>query len=165
MILKLKKEFYRDAGDYAVKPERGEAIMKIASLPGGYYAYNKAGEQIGQVSFGGGFAQVSIGRKKGGSAALSVVNDGGKLKFLPYEAEKEDLRYLEGIEPGPAVKTTIWGDPKNYNYDLYEGNAKVASFVPSTTDPDFYLLKWGESGNILKIILISLAVEGLLSIS
>ncbi|MFA5450275.1 MAG: hypothetical protein WC292_07575 [Clostridia bacterium] len=163
MIFKIKKGLYNTPDDYAVRSEVGEVFCKIARLKKGYYLYNKLGEQIAQVTFDKNTASLNIARRAGNSMDTTklVRTASDNFSFVTNEVAKEDTPYLDNLRGQSSETLSIWGDTATYNYDIFNGSKVAANIVPSTTEPTEYTVKMGETGNLIKIIMVAIAAERL----
>ena len=60
MIVRVLKELYTLQGDFALRDELGNMILKCSYVGNGYYIYNKRGIQIAQLAFSKGEAQMAV---------------------------------------------------------------------------------------------------------
>lgn len=162
MIIKLLKQLYKSPDDYAVKTPINELICKIAHFSGGYYLYNKNGDQIGQIMFENNIAYLSVPASAPVyPAAIKVVyNPQSGFSFPVNEIERGDEQFIGNIKgKNTAEAFSLRGDTAGYSYDIYSGNVAVVNVVPSATDPNYYSMRINKDYNVLKGILIALAID------
>ncbi|MDD3947787.1 MAG: hypothetical protein PHI19_08120 [Clostridia bacterium] len=162
MIIKLLKKVYESPDDFAVRTPINELVCKIAHFHGGYYLYNKMGDQIAQIILESNTAYLSIsGTVPVYPASIKMVYTGhGSFVFSSDYLERDDEQYLSNIKGKKAADVfNLRGDTLDYSYDLYNGNKIYANIVPSSTEKDYYLIRTSNEANILKTILIALAID------
>lgn len=163
MIFKIDKEVYHLTKDYSVKNAIGETVCKVAVLSKGYYIYNKIGTQLAQITFEDNAALISIAKSKAsypGAIKIRLVAP-NQLKFSTNEIEKGDERYISQIKGGTQLNFSIWGKPKEYNFDIYEGSSLYANVIPVVDDNKAYQIRTSEEANFLYVLLICFASEKL----
>ena len=60
MIVRVLKDLYKKSGDFALRDEFGNMMLKCAFVGKGYYIYNKRGIQIAQLAFGKNEASMAV---------------------------------------------------------------------------------------------------------
>ena len=162
MIFKIKKKLYAESADAAIKTPIGELFCKIASLPNGYYFYNKSGVQLAQVVFTEGGAELSLvlGKPSFPGAVIMRAEGADSFSFSGNEIGTEDKSRIGGLtSKGAAHKFSIWGKPSEYSYQIYDGSNLVAEIVPS--EADLFEIATTEHTNLLYVLMIALAAEKL----
>lgn len=162
MIIKLLKQIYKSPDDYAVKTPINELICKIAHFSGGYYLYNKKGDQVGQIMLENNVAYLSVPASVPTYPATIKVmyNPQSGFSFPSNEIERGDEQFLDKIKGKTATEViSLRGDTAGYSYDIYSGNVAVVNVVPSATEQDYYSIRINKDFNVLKGILIVLAID------
>lgn len=163
MIFKLKKQIYNMTDDYSVKNALGETFCKVAILTKGYYIYNKEGKQLAQLTFEDNTALISIAKSKPsypGALKIRLIGP-NKVKFSTNEIEKGDERYIASIKGGKQLEFSVWGKPKDYNFDIYEGKTLYANVIPVVGEDSEYQIRTTDESNFLYVLLICFASEKL----
>jgi len=163
MIFKLPKHISQYPDDFAVRTPINELLCKIAKFNGGFYLYNKVGEQIAQAMFeqNVGYLSISTSKPAFPGAIKMVLTGPGTFIFPLGEVAKEDEKLLPHLKGKRDVaRISLRGDPIGYSYDVYDGNFAFANVVPSSTEKDVYMLRInGGDSNILKALLVVLGID------
>ncbi|NLO63812.1 MAG: hypothetical protein GX095_01040 [Clostridiales bacterium] len=161
MVIKLLKKINKSPEDVAILSPINELICKVACLDGGYYLYNKTGDQIAQIIFEGNTAYLSVSSPVPVfPASIKMVYEGGCFAFLPMEVAASDREIIANIKNKKDLELfSLRGDPAGYSYDVYLGNKVYSNVVPSSTDKKYYLMRLAKDANLLKALLISLAID------
>lgn len=162
MIFKIRKKFYAESADAVIKTPIGELFCKIASLPNGFYFYNKSGLQLAQVVFSDRGAELSLANSKPSFPGAVIMRaDGNSFSFSGNEIGADDSARLGGIKGnGAAHAFSIWGKTRDYSYQIYDGSKLVGEVVPSS-DPGYFEIGTTEHTNLLYALMITLAAEKL----
>ncbi|MDD4315892.1 MAG: hypothetical protein PHC84_01885 [Clostridia bacterium] len=162
MIFRVKKALFNEIDDYAISSDG--FFVKVAKLIKGYYLYGSEGQQVGQIIFEKGKATVVAVD----SAALCVYKnaDGtfGITENTPGEAEAAALNKSCRKQ---ASQYMIYGQAAEYRYDIYEkaSSAKrplpAANIITDIQSKDYYKIRVQEGGNILKLIMLAIAIDKL----
>ncbi|MDD4120295.1 MAG: hypothetical protein PHG90_01720 [Clostridia bacterium] len=163
MIFKIKKQIFDMKSDYSVKNALGETVCKVAVLTKGYYIYNKTGIQLAQLTFEGNTASLAIAKSKPSypGAIKMRLNSPNNFKFSTNEIEKDDERFISAVKGGKTPEFSIWGKPKDYNFDIYEGSSLYANVIPVVDDSSYYQVRTSDDANFLYVLLICFANEKL----
>lgn len=149
--------------DYSVKNALGETVCKVAVLTKGYYLYNKTGVQLAQLTFEENSASLAIAKSKPSypGAIKMRLTAPNMVKFSTNEIEKGDERFITAVRGGKTQDFSIWGKPKDYNFDIYEGSTLYANVIPVVDDPTHYQVRTSDEANFLYVLLICFASEKL----
>lgn len=161
MIVKLLKQVYKSPDDFAVRTPINELICKIAKFSGGYYLYNKLGDQIAQIIFEDNAAYLSVsGTVPVFPGSIKMVYNAGQFYFPAITLDRNDEQFLANIKNKKAPDNfSLRGDITGYSYDLYIDNVVYANVVPSSTEKDYYLVRINKDYNIFKGLLVVLAID------
>lgn len=162
MIIKMLKRAYSSPDDYAVRTPINELICKVAHFTGGYYLYNKVGDQIAQIMLESNTAYLSLPSAVPSfpGATKLVYCAPGEFVFAPMDIARGDEQLSASLKSNKTKEDySLRGDPAGYSYDIYNGNKVYANVVPSSTEKDYYLIRTDNEANVLKMIMISLALD------
>lgn len=165
MIYHIRKNIYKFGEDFVIKPIGGEFLFKVTSIKKGYYLYDKNGLQVGQITFEKGKASIVAPES---SAIIVYKNDYSysiDSKQIDDENPKEQIDKTCFKEN--KVINMIFGTPNSYKYDIYEKSEGkkqpeiVANIIPDVSDNNFYKIRINGGENILKLIMVILAIDKL----
>lgn len=169
MIIKIDKLMWQDDGDCIIRYMDGRVFCHVAKVVNGYYIYNTKSDQIAQMLFYKKSCDLVVANPyvaKESSYTLHLAR-GGKLMVTPLEVkEKDDKKFIEKLEKEQEgsvlnkAEITIIGDFKAYNYDIYRASHAVGNVLPHEDDA-YFKLRINEGGNIVRMLMFSLAVDRL----
>ncbi|HHU43970.1 MAG: hypothetical protein QM214_01220 [Bacillota bacterium] len=160
MVFRIKKELFKDVDDFVIR--EGDFYFSVAKFIKSYAIYNKQGAQIAQVEFKELKAKIIIAE----SGTFTVVRQGDGYSIEKAYIEKNGVLDKDAKRQNKSV-FSIFGKPTKYNYDIYEmsptdKNPKVvANIIDDIDDNKYYKIRITGGSNILKLILISLAIAKL----
>ena len=163
MIVRVLKNLYKMPGDFALRDELGNMILKCSYVGNGYYIYNKRGIQIAQLAFTKGEAQMAVVQHiPAYPGAVNIVKLGtDDFVFETNVIEKGDDQYTKNVKGRNAGKFTVWGTPSKYSYDIFDGSENVAEVIPFPSDDGVFQIRTNAATNILYVFMITLALEWL----
>lgn len=166
MIFRLKKALYKEIEDYIIYPENKAFLIKVAKFKKGFYLYSNAGQQIGQIIFKKSSATITAAD----SASMSLIrNIDESFAIVEPNFEEVDKKSITEKQARRKLNSEymIYGNVDNYNYDIYEKKADqkmpyiVGTVINDIQDKNYYKLKVGGAANILKVIMICIAIDKL----
>lgn len=163
MIVRVLKELYKIPGDFALRDEFGNMILKCTFVGKGYYIYNKRGIQIAQLSFEKNEASMAVVQSVPAyPGAVRIVKIGvDDFIFETNVIEKGDEQYTKNVKGKTAARYTVWGAPSKYSYDIFDGSEKVGEVIPYPADDGVFQIRTFTDTNILYVFMITLALEWL----
>ena len=164
MVFNLKKNLYK-SDDFLIKAVGGDFFFRISMFKKGFYLYNTAGEQVGQILFEKNKAIIVASES---SSAVVFINELGKI-FIEKNSSFADKKFMPDrkLEKIHTQNNFIFGMPQDYKYDIYEKEMGdktpdiVANIIPNIYNKDYYKVKINGGKNILKLIMIIIAVDKL----
>ncbi|GEM_PF-4716201 len=170
MIIKIDKLMHQDDGDCTIRFMDGRVFCHVAKVVNGYYLYNVKGEQIAQMLFDKKSCDLLLANPylpKESSYTLHLLR-GGKFAVAPLKIKvRSDKKYIERLEKEQEASVlnkaqfTIVGDFKGYNYDIYRASNPVGNVLPHE-DKGYFKLRINEGGNIVRVMMLALAVDRLI---
>jgi hypothetical protein len=166
MVFRIKKELYKTKEDFALKPQDGSFVLRVAAFRKGYYVYNASGAQTAQIVFGKERATVSVADGASMTVIKNYDNTFAVIDTMPSEEEKKKIK-----DPSKQKKSSlvymIYGNVAAYNYDIYEKRAdqklpvKATIVINDIFEQGWYKVKITESVNTLRTLMICLALDRL----
>ncbi len=159
---------HQDDGDCIIRLIDGKVFCHIAKVVNGYYIYNVKGEQIAQMLFDKKSCDLVLANPylpKESSYTLHLLRK-GQFAVTPLKIEeKSDKKYIAKLEKKDTnvlnkAQFTILGDFKGYNYDIYRASNPVGNVLPHEDDA-YFKLRINEGGNIVRVMMLALAVDRL----
>lgn len=161
MIFTVKKALYKERVDFCITPVGGKFKIFISPIKGGYYLFNEWKEHIGQLIFNPFGAELSAPDTT--TLVLSRTADGFEVKNKCFSPEdRSEVIASDKLRNKPAAYF-FQGDCKSYNYTVYEKVKKIAEVaarvIPDVTDESSYRFRIEGGSNVLKIIMIIIAID------
>ncbi|MFW5780826.1 MAG: hypothetical protein ACOCWI_05185 [Bacillota bacterium] len=160
MILRIKKELYKDENDFVI--ESGEFYATVVKFIKSYAIYNNQDEQICQIEFKELLAKVIVAE----SAAINIVRRGQSYIIDKAFIDDESITNPSTKKENKS-KYFIYGKPLEYKYDIYEQTVGAkrpelaATVINDINDNQFYKIRISGGSNMLKLLAISLAIAKL----
>lgn len=163
MIVRVLKDLYKKSGDFALRDEFGNMMLKCAFVGKGYYIYNKRGIQIAQLAFGKNEASMAVAQNVPSyPGAVRIVKLGcDNFEFETNVIEKGDDQYTKNVVGRAVAKFSVWGPVSKYSYDIFDGSEKVGEVIPYPADDGVFQIRTYSETNILYVFMITLALEWL----
>lgn len=139
MVFDIKKKLFSCAEPYVVTQPAGGAPFIIQAVDSGMFIANEKGEPIAQLVFEKTGAVIAIAED---DDAVSIAGDG------KITTAKGNDKYL------------VYGNPSTYTYDVFIGRTLVAKVAPKYFDRSKFSINH-MGGNVLRIVLIALALEAM----
>jgi hypothetical protein len=158
MIFRIKKALYKEIDDFAIRAEN--FFVKVAKLLKGYYLYGKDGAQVAQIIF----EKDKATAVAADSAPICICR--AEQSYVVIDKTDEEEAGLNKKLRKQTSEFIIYGQPFLYRYDIYEIKAPskssrlAANVINDLASWDYYKVRALE-GNILKIIMIALAIDKL----
>ncbi|MDR0695948.1 MAG: hypothetical protein LBF68_00175 [Christensenellaceae bacterium] len=167
MIFKIQKALHKLDADYPLTTNAGDPICKISRFRNSFVVSNSRDQQIAKMSYAQNSASISVSHVLTDSPAVIIVDRdrNGKFYVSRENNASENARFSLHI---PEITTngniTVWGNPNQYSFDIYEGPDLSASIVPLLDDEKYYMINLSDTANLLQMLLIVISMEALNSI-
>lgn len=160
MIFRVKKALFREVDDYAITAD--SFFVKVAKLIKGYYLYGRDGGQVGQIIFERGKATAVVAE----GASVCVLRSAEGYAISDCIQEDAETNLNTGLRK-QSPEYMIYGQTAEYRYDIYEKTCSAkkpllaANVINDLQAPGYYKVRILEGSNILKLIMIALAIDKL----
>lgn len=166
MIFNIKKALFNEVEDYLIKPIEGNFEVRVAKLKKGYYLYDTIGGQVGQIMFEKGTAKIVA---PDSPSIVVSISSSATNEYIVYDGIFEDTKSVKNTS-FKKVNTSeymIYGKAKDYKYDIYEKKKDnkmpivSANVINDMNSNDIYKIRILDAKNILKTLMICLAIDKL----